>query len=253
MRFLFSRLIKVLANLLKLFCYGFHAVFPKKRFTIPKQANPLWRSKKKRQIPQILWQTNYTNQVTLPVYLNYLCNRLLAPTYEYRYMSTEDRQALIEKTYDQRTVDAYSRLSVGAAQADMWRLLVLNQYGGVYMDIDAHLIWPLSATVKPSMSALYIKHKRGEFTNYFIASVANNQKLRAMVDLIIDNINQGDPESVYSLTGPTVTNTVLKGQQVEWRMYRDICLQGNFTNEYFQYIDHPRGKWTKVKANEILH
>ncbi len=35
-----SRVIKLAANITKLLSYGFHALFPKKRFTLPEQAAP---------------------------------------------------------------------------------------------------------------------------------------------------------------------------------------------------------------------
>lgn len=33
-----------------------------------------------------MWQTNFTNKVTLPLYVNYLLNRFMALSYEYRFM-----------------------------------------------------------------------------------------------------------------------------------------------------------------------
>jgi mannosyltransferase OCH1-like enzyme len=84
-------LIKISANLSKLFCYGFHFIFPKARFTLPTQSNALFRTKRTHAIPHVIWQTNFTNRVTLPVYLNYLFNRLMAPSFEYRFMITQAR------------------------------------------------------------------------------------------------------------------------------------------------------------------
>ncbi|RLA79851.1 MAG: glycosyl transferase, partial [Epsilonproteobacteria bacterium] len=34
--------------------------------------------------------------------------------------------------------------------------------------------------------------------------------------------------------------------------YKYTCNQGGFTNEYFQYIDKPRGKWTHAKKEDLL-
>ena len=36
----------------------------------------------------------------------------------------------------------------------------------------------------------------------------------------------------------------LKSEQMNVKTQRDVCDQGNFTNEFFQYMDHPFGKWT---------
>nr|WP_255761994.1 glycosyltransferase [Halomonas alkalisoli] len=241
----FARVVKLLANVTKLAAYAFHYVLPNKRFTIPERAAPLWNSQRSSRIPRTLWQTNYTNRATLPVYLNYLCNRLLAPTFEYRFLVTEARAAFIQEHYSPEILAAYSRLQVGAAQADYWRVLVLQKMGGVYLDIDAHTVWPLGRIVKPDFDELFITTKRGEISNYFIASKPDNPHLQSVAEAIRENIENESDKNIFELTGPGVFNQVLARDDVRTRLYRYTCNQGNFTNEYFQYLDKPQGKWTK--------
>ena len=243
--FVTSRIIKLFANLTKILCYGFHFLLPKKRFTLPKSAGPIFRSRKPSAIPHIIWQTNYTNRVTLPVYLNYLFNRLMSPTFEYRFMITEDRAEFIKANYSQDIFDNYSKIQIGAAQADFWRLLVLQKHGGVYLDIDAHVVWPLGFILGRENDELYIKIKNGEISNYFIASKADNPHLAQMIELVLRNIKENTLTNVYELTGPGVFNAVLDVETVKTTYYRYTCNQGSFTNEYFQYVDKAAGKWTK--------
>lgn len=242
-----SRIIKVFANFTKLLCYPFHFLFPNKRFTIPSRSAPLYKTDKPSVISKILWQTNFTNRVTLPVYLNYLFNRLFSPTFEYRFMITADRAEFIKENYSAGIFENYSKLQIGAAQADLWRLLVLQKFGGVYMDIDAHLVWPINLIVKPNYPELYITTKSGEISNYFIASQKDNPHLDAMINLVLKNITENTIKNVYDLTGPGVFNQTLNKAEVNTTNYRYTCNQGNFTNEYFQYIDKPEGKWTKAQ------
>ena len=246
-RFAANRLIKVFANLIKILCYGFHFLFPNKRFTIPEHAAPMVTTHANPVIPRILWQTNYTNRVTLPVYINYLFNRLLSPTYEYRFMITEARAAFIQSNFPEDIFQNYSKIQIGAAQADLWRLLVLRKFGGVYLDIDAHFIWPLEMIVKKDFQELYLVRKRGGLSNYFLASKKDNPDLAKVVDAILKNIAENEITSVYRMTGPGVFNKVIDQNKVNAISYRYICSQGNFTNEYFQYIDKPEGKWTKAQ------
>jgi len=247
-----NRIIKLFANTTKMLCYIFHYFFPRKRFLLPKKAPAFFRAKHGKKIPKIIWQTNYTDRVTLPVYLNYLFNRLLSPSYEYRFMVDGDRLEFIQKHASERVCQSYARLNVGAAQADLWRLLVLQHYGGVYMDIDAHLVWPLSFIIEDAFEELYLLRRKDHYTNYFIASQKNKPKLEEMIAMIVENIEAGDVESVYSLTGPVVQNRVLTGQKVESRFYRYTCVQGDFTNEYFQYMDKPGKKWNHISAEDVL-
>lgn len=247
-----NRLIKFFGNITKPFAYIFHFFFPKKRFIIPEQSKAIFPSKKTSKIPKIIWQTNFTNRVSLPVYLNYLFNRLMSLSYEYRYVSTEARLAYIESTMPKEITSAYKMLVNGASQADLWRLLVLNNEGGVYMDIDAHLVWPLSKILKPEDNEIFLLNKQ-HYTNYFIASKKGNPLLEEAIRIIVDNINNKKVEGgVYSLTGPTALNVALANKTFNHRYYRSTCVQGSFTNEYFQYIDRPRGKWTHMKNSDLL-
>ncbi len=247
-----NRFSKIIGNIFKALCYPYHFFFPNKRFTIPTYSAAFISSKKQTLIPKILWQTNYTNQVSLPVYLNYLYNRLMSLSYEYRYVSTEDRLAFFKEHASKDLLDAYMKLNDGAAQADLWRLFVLNKVGGIYMDIDAHLVWPISRQIKSEDRELILLNKQ-HFTNYFIASQKGNSAIEETIEIIVDNIaNKRTQGGVYSLTGPTTFNMALEGKKVNYKFYRYVCVQGSFTNEYFQYIDKKQGKWTHANNDELL-
>jgi len=239
-----SRLIKLMANITKILSYPFHWVLPNKRFTLPGRSAPLLRASNPSRIPRIIWQTNFTNRVTLPVYLNYLFNRLMAPRFEYRFMITEARREFIAEHYPD-ILPHYERLQIGAAQADLWRLLILHKFGGVYLDIDAHQIWPLSMVLGKENEELYVTTRRGELSNYFIASRPDNPKLKTLIDQVVENITSDMIDGVFNTTGPGVFNQTLNREEIPTVSYRHAIHQGSFTNEHFQYIDKPEGKWTK--------
>jgi mannosyltransferase OCH1-like enzyme len=247
-----NRLIKLIGALVKVISYLFHFVFPNKRFTIPLQSNPLIKSNKQSKIPKIIWQTNYTNNVSLPLYCNYLFNRLISPDWEYRYMGHEERENFMAKYAPQNVNIAFNKLTDGAAQADLWRVFILNYYGGVYMDFDAYAILPLSSMIDKDDTEMFLLNKQ-HFTNYFIASSKDNKVLQKTIDLIVDNITKKKIDGgVYNLTGPTVLNEAIGDTKVNHRYYRYTCNQGGFTNEYFQYIDKKNGKWTHAKKEDLL-
>jgi mannosyltransferase OCH1-like enzyme len=249
---LLNRLIKILGGLVKIISYIFHSIFPNKRFEIPKQSSALIKSKKEKVIPKIIWQTNFTNKVTLPVYINYLFNRIISPDFEYRYMGHEEREEFLKENASKEIFDAFCKLNDGAAQADLWRVFVLNFYGGVYLDFDAYAVLPLSYMIKEGDKEVFLLNKQ-HFTNYFIASSKNNEVLERTINLIVNNINERKIDGgVYNLTGPTVLNMAIGDKKVNHRYYRYTCNQGGFTNEHFQYIDKKNGKWNKKKNEEII-
>jgi mannosyltransferase OCH1-like enzyme len=247
-----NRTAKILGALLKGVSYIFHFIFPNKRFTIPVYSAPIIKVENNHKIPKKIWQTNYTNKVSLPVYINYLFNRLMSLDYEYNYVSTEDRLEYMRDNASEEVFKAFDKLTDGASQADLWRLFVLNDIGGIYMDIDAHAVWPLSKMIDKDDTEVFLLNKE-HYTNYFIASKKENQILTDCIDLIVDNIqNSRVDRGVYELTGPGVLNIAIGEKDVKHRYYKYTCVQGSFTNEYFQYIDKPRGKWTHAKTEDLL-
>lgn len=243
---------RILGNLIKLCSYPFHFLFPHKRFTIPEFSPAVIKSTKSQYITRTIWQTNYSNKVSLPVYCNYLFNRLLSLNYDYRYVSTEQREQYIQAHADQRTFNAYMQLNDGAAQADFWRIFVLYQEGGVYLDIDGQLVFPLSHMIQEKDHEVLIT-RRGLYTNFFMASQKGNSFLQHTLDIIIDNIEKRNIDGgVFKLTGPVCLNQALNGQTVNTRRDKVTCIQGSFTNEYFQYIDKRNGKWNHIKNKDIL-
>ena len=160
----------------------------------------------------------------------------------------EDRDDFIATHYPQEIYDQYTKLQIGAAQADFWRLLTLQTHGGVYLDIDAHAVWPLADIIGRHQDELYVITRRQELSNYFIASKPDNPNLERLITQVIANIKQNQLTNVFDITGPGVLIGALAQQPIPTVSYRHACNQGSFTNEYFQYIDKPAGKWTREQT-----
>jgi mannosyltransferase OCH1-like enzyme len=242
-----NRLLKIFGTAVKSLAYFYHFLFPGKRFVIPSYSPPRREAKHSQRIPRIIWQTNYTDKVTLPVYANYLFNRWVSPTYEHRFVSNEGVAEFIKANYPQDVYESYMRIQIGAGQADFWRVLVLQKQGGVYLDIDAHTVTSLDKIIRPEDDEVLIIRKDGRLDSYFIASVPDNPNIKKVIGQIMVNIDDYATNSVYGMTGPKVFNDVIDFENVRIVSYRYVSIQGSFTNERFQYIDKPQGKWTKAE------
>lgn len=186
------------------------------------------------------------------MYCNYLFNRLMSLSYDYRYVSTEAREEYIKAHAEPHVFAAYSQLTDGAAQADFWRVFTLWREGGIYIDIDGHLVFPLSQIIQEQDSEVLIR-RRDKYTNFFLACEAGHPIMKATLDLIVDNIeNRRIEGGVFVMTGPDTLNNAIGDQVVNTRRDKITCTQGTFTNEYFQYIDKPRSKWNYKKNEELL-
>lgn len=236
--------IKVIANALKPIFAIDYFFRPKKRYKIPKYSPARTQIKHQGEIPYNIWQTNYSNSVTLPVYINYLFNRWLTSEFEYKYSSDEDIDKFVMDNYSGEIADAFARLQVGAARSDFWRILVLLKYGGIYLDIDSNFILPPISYLPDCKKEMFLLMRDNTITNYFIASAPNNPTLWKIANKIVENIKENKLKSVFDMTGPTVVDEIVKDDiDANIISYRGICTQGQFTNKRFQYADKKHGTW----------
>jgi mannosyltransferase OCH1-like enzyme len=252
--FLAGRAVKLAANAMRPFFYLHYWLLPQQRFKLNNSAAIQTSSGKiikgngqstATLIPKTIWQTNYTNKVSMPIKAAWCWNRLLSRSYHYRFHSTGDCLDFVQKNFPGKPTELYSRLTIGAAQADLWRLMVLYKHGGVYMDIDSHLVWPLDRFIKAEVSEIFLRYKNKDATNYFIASSPANPNIKALLDEVLYRIETSQSNNVYEITGPCVFEDVLAKKSHTWRLSQHTCLQGNFSNKFFQYLDKPQGLWTQ--------
>lgn len=182
-----TRVVQAVGNLLKPLFQLHRLLRPRKRYRIPALWPPLLRARAPRRIPRIVWLTNYTHDVTLSIYVNYLFNRLIAPTHEFGLCDDGQCEAFIREHYPELT-ETYLSLTIGAAKADLWRILVLRTYGGLYLDVDAALSWPPEYLLSSDQSELFVRAKDGKLTNYFLAAEPGHPTLATVTGKIVDNI-----------------------------------------------------------------
>ena len=249
--YVLSRGLKIVANVSKALARVVYVFAPRWRLLIPATASP-WmglsrRSAERPRIPRVLWQTNYSDRVTLPVKLNYFCNRILAASCQYRFASDAEIEEFISREFPGRIHGCYRRLTIRAAKADLWRLLVLYRHGGIYIDIDGHLTWPIDQLLKADSPELFVISKDGRFTNYFMASEPGNPLIRLLIDEALNRIENPTTNNVYHLTGPGLMDDLFVEVNCTTARVEEVCLQGNFTNKFFQYMDKPGGDWVTAK------
>jgi len=251
LQIVFRRILKIIANGLKGVFYLHYKLAPDKRYTIPASSKPLLQSRKVRKIPPILWQTNHTNRVTLAVYANFLFNRLMSPTFEHRYHSDAECNSYVAQHYPGETFELFDSLQIGAARADFWRVLVLENEGGIYIDFDANMSWFAERFLDADQHDLFLD-MGAEITNYFLASAPGNPAMQEIRQQISKNIQENTLTSVYHMTGPTVVDQIVRQRKATIRPYRQVATQGQFTNKLFQYADKKRGGWGQEQQDRSI-
>ena len=99
-------------------------------------------------IPKIIWQTHEWEYKDLPNNFKRCIQtwKNLNPEWEHRYHSSIDR-AIAVRDFDQEIYEYYM-FADKVTQSDIWRYVVLYQYGGFYTDMDSFCIMPLEYSFK---------------------------------------------------------------------------------------------------------
>jgi mannosyltransferase OCH1-like enzyme len=89
-------------------------------------------------IPKIIWQTHSYLLEDLPIFLKgpMLSWQENNEDYKYNYINHIERQSFIQETFGEEWSSLYSQCESQVFQADMWRILCLYEYGGIYADMD---------------------------------------------------------------------------------------------------------------------
>jgi mannosyltransferase OCH1-like enzyme len=150
---------------------------------------------------------------------------------DYHHIIYDDKEChnFVEQYYPQ-FVQVYKNLPRKVMQADMWRLLILHHYGGVYLDMDVECKKPIeqwgesfgiiklngsnwSTSAKATnndggddrqliqlMAGIEFEHS--QFTNWAIAANPNHPILYKAVEMIVQRAS-----TLPSLAGPANSNT----------------------------------------------
>jgi len=233
--FIWARISQMLGNFAKLFFIIHFKLFPEKRYRLPRESAPLLKVSCKEEISPILWQTNYTPDVTLSLYVNYLWNRLMAPGHMYRFLDDAACHEYVRVNFPESVLRSYERLQVGAAKADFWRVLAVLNEGGVYMDLDAALCWPPCYFFRNGQKELLLRMGDGRLTNYCFAATAGHPLLQNISEQIQRNITDNTTDNVFEMTGPGVFQQFDDPNSFNIVSSRLVCRQGQFTNKNLQY------------------
>lgn len=96
------------------------------------------------KFPKIIWQTYEVdyNDLRDDYKMASMTWKNLNPEWEYKYCNAEQRRKYI-KEYDEKILEFYD-ICDGVSQSDIWRFVVLYEYGGVYSDMDSVCTMPLN-------------------------------------------------------------------------------------------------------------
>lgn len=158
-------------------------------------------------IPKIIWQTYKDPFESLPAYAKEFAQTWidLNPEYEYRYFDDAQAAEFVLKEYGQEVYDLFINVPVGVMRGDMFRYLVVFRFGGVYADLDARCLKPISSWMLDDKSMIICPEHSLHFCQWTFAAEAGHPVLSKVIEKMIDRLKTADytiPHFVHYLTGP---------------------------------------------------
>jgi mannosyltransferase OCH1-like enzyme len=171
------------------------------------------------RLPRLLWRTAAFEAPDLPDgVLNAMATWTQhAPQWTQVYMSDADCRRFVAATQPPAVLAAYDALLPGAFRADLWRLLALHTYGGLYSDIGHVLLRPLEPALDPALDTLVLVPDRKDRINGNVARIYNAMMaarpgdpiVAAMIAFVVARITRRTRGmDCLDITGPTALGRV---------------------------------------------
>lgn len=134
------------------------------------------------------------------------------PEYELFYFSREDKLQFITDQNNEDLLYAYNTIAAEAFKTDIFRYVVLNLYGGVYMDFSMQTLVSLDYIIKDNQ-CVFVKDNaaHGGIYNAFIVSNKSNSFLERAIERCIYNIkNKIYGRNPLAITSPDMLGDLFK-------------------------------------------
>lgn len=194
-------------------------------------------------IPKVIYQTWYTKDVTDNMANVMTILRDLNPDYEYHLYDDSECEEYIQREYPQ-FMHAYNLVIPGAYKADLWRLLILYQRGGVYIDAKQHHLKPLSSIIDPDVSIFMCKDRpKNCIFNAILGAVPQHPYIGYCITMTVYNIiHRCRGLCSIDITGPLMIGRLLGeivGNNGDWEMkrYGDMDIPIHYTMSVSTIVD----------------
>jgi mannosyltransferase OCH1-like enzyme len=186
--------------------------------------------------PKIIWQTHELPYKKLPDFQKNIIEtwKYLNPDWEHRYIDAEERSKQV-KEYDS-LLHSYYLLLGKVHQADIWRLVTLYEYGGVYADMDSVCIKPIEEAIEwnykgEQMMCSSIGFQNGGVNNSNFGSIKNSKIVKLILDTYILTYESYDAETFKSLEHGEPENVLFS------KIVQENKKLVYFNNEYFSHSE----------------
>ena len=154
-------------------------------------------------IPFTFVQTYKNNQLHPRVYENTMKILEANPEFDYRLITDEAAEHLIIGHFDERTLQAFRALRIGAAKGDFARYVAMYVYGGIYMDLDCGFSGRLTESIDCTRDFVFLIDHANCLIQCFFATSPQHPLMRLVIDACRTQIEKRVPW-IGKATGPSI-------------------------------------------------
>jgi len=133
------------------------------------------------------------------------------PDYKLFYFDDNDCLNYIKNTKDERIIKAYNKLIPTAYKADLWRYIILKEYGGIYADFSMRFLKKYDYIIQKYEGVFVKDFEDFGLYNAFFAVKKNNLLINKTIETVLNFIEQDYyGRSSLSITGPTALGDCYK-------------------------------------------
>lgn len=153
------------------------------------------------KVPKIIWRTAADDSWKVTCRSAFDKTASTNPDWQQRVLTDKDVMQYIRTTYAsvQPIIDVAERIQLGVLLADLWRLLILFDQGGLYLDLKCPAVQPIENRLSLATNKAYVCQwktyrpqahlfKGGEFVNWAIMSAPRNPAIWAAICQVVANL-----------------------------------------------------------------
>jgi hypothetical protein len=167
-------------------------------------------------IPKIIWQTYKYEYKKLPQDILNLTKTWIDMNqeYEYRYFDDKMLENFVLSEYGKEWHNIILNCPIPVMKADIWRYLIIQKYGGVYVDIDTECLNPLKSWIDDSYDFIVCDDSSSfELAQLAFAASPNTEIMNNVLLSIKNTINKIDlSDNLYieKTTGTDIWTTSIR-------------------------------------------
>lgn len=189
-------------------------------------------------IPRVIYVSRFDRRLGKALFISLMTLLHHNPTYEFIFFDDDDVDRFVCETSlrDEWAIPIFSRVRAGAMRADIWRLLILQRYGGVYLDSDISAIGPLPIAENdtavsgvgcwshlPGPINATVNEPKGLFEHWAMAFMPRHPYVTRSLEVVMNNLLHPEylmrKDTMEALADESITERLSGPAMYQWALH----------------------------------